>query len=103
MRDVWPPIFASPVASSARYSTYTFPSLTTAAGLNVAYSSQRTMLSFMGERKVEPAFGASAGFASLGFSKGPNIHTRACARSGCVTINKPIAHAHETAEPQMAA
>src|SRR6266540_513556 len=72
----------SPVASSARYSTYTFPSFTTAAGLNVAYSSQCTPLSFIGERNVEARLGAIAGFTCLGFSKGPNIHSRRCPRAG---------------------
>src|SRR5256885_7109919 len=41
-REVWRPIRISPLASSARYSTYTFPSLTAAAGLKVANSSHRT-------------------------------------------------------------
>ena len=60
----------------------TLPSRTTAAGLNVAYSSQCTVLSLIGDRKVDVARGVSTGLASRGFSNGPIIHARSCARSG---------------------
>src|SRR2546426_5329157 len=53
IRDVCRPISVPPVASSARYSTYTLPSFTTAAGLKVAYSSHRTLPSLIGERSEE--------------------------------------------------
>ena len=81
-RDVWWPICLSPEASSARYSMITLPSRTTAAGLNAAYSSQCTVLSLIGDRKVDVARGASTGLTSRGFSNGPNIQVRSCARSG---------------------
>src|SRR2546425_6402429 len=50
------------------------PSRTTAAGLNVAYSSHATTLSLMGERKREVAWGVMTGFGCAGFTNGPNIH-----------------------------
>src|SRR3989454_746175 len=85
IRDVCRPISVPPVASSARYSTYTLPSFTTAAGLKVAYSSHRTLPSLIGEKKVAAPFGAIAGFTSGGFSKGPNIQSRPCPRAGPVS------------------
>src|SRR5688572_7858422 len=60
-RDVWPPIFSSPLSSSARYSTKTLPFRTTAAGLNVAYASHRTRLSLVGERNVAAGLGVRTG------------------------------------------
>src|SRR6266571_8432539 len=73
----------SPLASSARYSTNTLPPFTTAAGLNVACSSHRTMLSPRGERNWDAGLGVMAGFTSRGFSNGPNIHVRPCPHAGC--------------------
>src|SRR5439155_1655984 len=72
----------SPLASSARYSTYTFPSLTAAAGLNVANSSHRTTLSFTGERNVAAGLGVRTGLTCWGFSKGPNIQPGPWPHSG---------------------
>src|SRR5207247_1155572 len=64
----------APLASSARYRRYTAPSFTTAAGLKVACSSHRTMVSLREERNRDAGPGVIAGFTALGFSKGPNIH-----------------------------
>src|SRR5439155_1145266 len=74
----WRPICTSPLLSSARYSTYTFPSRTTAAGLKVAYSAHRTMLSLTGERNVAAGSGVRPGLTRWGFSKGPSIHPGPC-------------------------
>src|SRR5689334_21661362 len=63
MREVWPPILSSPVASSARYSTKTRSFRTTAAGLNVAVASHAT-----------PGRGRMTGLASSAFVNGPSIH-----------------------------
>src|SRR5260370_28233 len=62
-----PPIRASPLASSARYSRYTLPSRTTAAGLKVAYASHATLVSFIAETNRDVRLGVMTGFASLGF------------------------------------
>src|SRR6266498_3100844 len=40
------------------------------------------MVSFMGERNAEAGLGVMMGFTCLGFSKGPNIHSRPCPRAG---------------------
>src|SRR6266704_2455881 len=85
IRDVCRPISVVAVASSKKYSTYTLPSFTTAAGLKVAYSSHRTLPSLIGEKNVAAPFGAIAGFTSGGFSKGPNIQSRPCPRAGPVS------------------
>src|SRR6187549_53975 len=63
------------------------PPRTIAAGLNVACSSHRTVLSFTGERKVDVARGTSTGFAARGFSNGPSIQSRRdCAPSGALAV-----------------
>src|SRR6266516_1134349 len=112
IREVRRPILASPAPSSARYRTYTVASFTTAAGLKVAYSSQRTTLSFTGERNVEIGLGAITGFTALGRSKGPNIQSRPCAatrspitdaRSGnrmtCGATRRAALHKRNTGTP----
>src|SRR5258708_3917283 len=76
------PVFPSPEASSARYTTYTAPPRTTAAGLKVAYASHRTMLSLIADRTVLPALGAKIGFTLGGLMNGPSIHD-GCAHAGC--------------------
>src|SRR6266550_2262836 len=73
----------SPLASSARYNTNTRPSFTTAAGLKVACSSHRAMVSLIAERNRDAGLGVITGFASLGLSNGPNIHVRPCPHAGC--------------------
>src|SRR6266516_5771791 len=84
-----------PLASSARYSKYTVSFFTTAAGLNVACSSHRTMVSPMEERNGDAGLGVIAGFTALGFSKGPNVHAGACAQAGC-PVTEPGADKHIT-------
>src|SRR5205807_1861687 len=74
----------SPLVSSARYNTNTRPSFTTAAGLKVACSSHRAMVSLIAERNRDAGLGVITGFASLGLSNGPNVHARPCPHAGCL-------------------
>src|ERR1041385_2978394 len=81
----------SPLASSARYNTNTRPSFTTAAGLKVACSSHRAMVSLMAERNRDAGLGVITGFASLGLSNGPNVHVASCPHTGA-PVTEPGAH-----------
>src|SRR2546425_2262153 len=72
----------SPLASSARYNTNTRPSFTTAAGLKVACSSHRAMVSLIAERNRDAGLGVITGFASLGLSNGPNVQVASCPHTG---------------------
>src|SRR5687768_1638257 len=74
----------------------TLPPRMIAAGLKVAYSSHRTVLSLTGERKVDVARGTSTGFAARGFSNGPNIQARGdCAPSGALAVAPRATRARE--------
>src|SRR5690606_1375483 len=64
-----------PNLSSARYSTYTFPSFTTAPGLKVSFSSHRSKESLIGSIKVEFESGRIMGLTEFGLSNPPKVQT----------------------------
>src|ERR1700733_6379849 len=83
------PITIAPESSSARYSTYTFPSRTIAAGLNVCNASQCTGLPRIGSVKTAFAFGSMIG-ASTGRTKGPSVQLCVdCASNELAAQRKP--------------
>src|SRR3984885_14188033 len=85
------PITIAPESSSARYSTYTFPSRTIAAGLKVCNASQCTGLPRIGSAKTAFAFGSMIG-ASTGRAKGPSVQLCAdCASNELAAQRKPRA------------
>src|SRR5579863_8503173 len=65
-----------PELSSARYSTYTLPSRTIAAGLKVCSASQCAGAFRTGSRKVDSGRGVITGLPLAGRVKGPISHGR---------------------------